>query len=206
MLIDILMESLLAMDDDALSCVLESCDAEELDIISGALEITAISAAENKYLKEIQSLPKTIDKTDPRRKDPKYMKTIQNNADYAKLHRLQHYISSCTGMRGAGKLTKSSGKRQERAWREYVKTKKRLLKNDPQFKYLDDEHRQFYDDDVATYIATNDLMAGGRITSPKEYDKLAVEPLYTGYFKNNRYSKELKSIVRPIEFFNGEEY
>ena len=38
MLMDILMEALMSMDDDTLDSVLESCDAEELEIISDAME------------------------------------------------------------------------------------------------------------------------------------------------------------------------
>ena len=38
MLMDILMESLMSMDDESLDYVLESCDAEELEIISDAME------------------------------------------------------------------------------------------------------------------------------------------------------------------------
>ena len=38
MLMDILMEALMAMDDESLDYVLESCDAEELEIISDAIE------------------------------------------------------------------------------------------------------------------------------------------------------------------------
>ena len=38
MLMDILMEALMAMDDESLDYVLESCDAEELEIISDAME------------------------------------------------------------------------------------------------------------------------------------------------------------------------
>ena len=39
MLMDILMEALMNMDDETLDSVLESCDAEELDIISDAMEM-----------------------------------------------------------------------------------------------------------------------------------------------------------------------
>ena len=38
MLMDILMEALMSMDDESLDYVLESCDAEELEIISDAIE------------------------------------------------------------------------------------------------------------------------------------------------------------------------
>ena len=38
MLMDILMEALMSMDDETLDSVLESCNAEELEIISDALE------------------------------------------------------------------------------------------------------------------------------------------------------------------------
>ena len=38
MLMDILMEALMAMDDESLDYVLESCDAEELEIIDSAIE------------------------------------------------------------------------------------------------------------------------------------------------------------------------
>ena len=38
MLMDILMEALMSMDDESLDYVLESCDAEELEIISDAME------------------------------------------------------------------------------------------------------------------------------------------------------------------------
>ena len=40
MLMDILMEALMSMDDESLDYVLESCDAEELEIISDAMERT----------------------------------------------------------------------------------------------------------------------------------------------------------------------
>ena len=40
MLMDILMEALMTMDDESLDYVLESCDAEELEIISDAMERT----------------------------------------------------------------------------------------------------------------------------------------------------------------------
>ena len=39
MLMDILMEALMSMDDDTLDSVLESCDAEELEIIDSAMEM-----------------------------------------------------------------------------------------------------------------------------------------------------------------------
>lgn len=39
MLMDILMEALMSMDDESLDYVLESCDAEELEIISDAMEM-----------------------------------------------------------------------------------------------------------------------------------------------------------------------
>ena len=38
MLMDILMEALMSMDDESLDYVLESCDAEELEIIDSAME------------------------------------------------------------------------------------------------------------------------------------------------------------------------
>ena len=38
MLMDILMEALMSMDDESLDYVLESCDAEELEIIDSAVE------------------------------------------------------------------------------------------------------------------------------------------------------------------------
>ena len=38
MLMDILMGSLISMDEDTLDSVLESCSAEEIDIINGILE------------------------------------------------------------------------------------------------------------------------------------------------------------------------
>ena len=38
MLMDILMEALMSMDDESLDYVLESCDAEELEIIDSAIE------------------------------------------------------------------------------------------------------------------------------------------------------------------------
>ena len=38
MLMDILMESLMSMDDENLEYILESCDAEELEVISDAIE------------------------------------------------------------------------------------------------------------------------------------------------------------------------
>ena len=40
MLMDILMEALMSMDEESLDSVLESCDAEELEIISDAMERT----------------------------------------------------------------------------------------------------------------------------------------------------------------------
>ena len=39
MLIDILMESLMSMDENTLDSVLESCSAEEIDIIDAAIEM-----------------------------------------------------------------------------------------------------------------------------------------------------------------------
>ena len=40
MLMNILMEALMSMDDESLDYVLESCDAEELEIIDAAMEMT----------------------------------------------------------------------------------------------------------------------------------------------------------------------
>ena len=59
MLMDILMEALMNMDDESLDYVLESCDAEELEIISDAMEaryedgptkVADKSAMKTKYL------------------------------------------------------------------------------------------------------------------------------------------------------------
>lgn len=55
MLIDILMESLLSMDDDTLGCVLESCSDEELDLIDGAMEALSDQDKEDfRFVNKIQ--------------------------------------------------------------------------------------------------------------------------------------------------------
>ena len=51
MLMDILMEALMSMDDESLDYVLESCDAEELEIISDAMEQMNLNKLERKHAK-----------------------------------------------------------------------------------------------------------------------------------------------------------
>ena len=51
MLMDILMEALMSMDDESLDYVLESCDSEELEIISYAMEAFNIEKP-NKIFRE----------------------------------------------------------------------------------------------------------------------------------------------------------
>ena len=63
MLMDILMESLMSMDDESLNYVLESCTDEELDLIN---EATAANAASNTYLKQREGAKNKIVAKDAR--------------------------------------------------------------------------------------------------------------------------------------------
>ena len=54
MLMDILMEALMSMDDESLDYVLESCDAEELEIIDSAIETISSDG------KHHQTIPGTV--------------------------------------------------------------------------------------------------------------------------------------------------
>ena len=51
MLMDILMESLMSMDEDTLDYVLESCSDEEIELIDGAMEQMNINKLERKHAK-----------------------------------------------------------------------------------------------------------------------------------------------------------
>ena len=51
MLMDILMESLMSMDEDTLDYVLESCSDEEIELIDGAMEQMNINKLERRYAK-----------------------------------------------------------------------------------------------------------------------------------------------------------
>ena len=63
MLMDILMEALMSMDDESLDYVLESCDADELEIISDALEMTFSELRNDPDVKEYTDRRKMVRKT-----------------------------------------------------------------------------------------------------------------------------------------------
>ena len=58
MLMDILMEALMSMDDESLDYVLESCDAEELEIIDSAMELTMADRNDPDVKEYIQNMRK----------------------------------------------------------------------------------------------------------------------------------------------------
>ena len=56
MLMDILMEALMGMDDESLDYVLESCDSEELEIISDAMEAVEMTSKDRSDFNTIERI------------------------------------------------------------------------------------------------------------------------------------------------------
>ena len=108
MLMDILMESLMSMDDESLDYVLESCDTEEIEIIRDALEATAASPEANEMLKKRQNSKNKIVAKD------------------ARLERLATLIVS-TRSRDNG-TTKNTNKRLNKVEKEFVNTATKVAK------------------------------------------------------------------------------
>ena len=96
MLMDILMEALMSMDDESLDYVLESCDAEELEIISDAMEA------------RFEDGPTVVDKKDLRRN---ILTTAGNNYAERKLSKTDYtkQIAERLGRDKIGGSTKYAG-------------------------------------------------------------------------------------------------